>query len=122
MENKKKFPHIHGGVNLKSDLTIEEVGEILSTQVLGGIHLGGKEKNIYEEVPAIFNSILGYTIVLQGYSGFDHEWGFSLSIIPDFNPGKVGEYDVNLNNYLCLLLKDKLKDIKDIIVIELEID
>lgn len=120
MENNKKVSHLQGGINLKSNLTIEEVGEIISTEVLGGIRLGGKEKNIYEEIPAIFNAVLGFSIVLQGYSGMDHEWGFVFSIISNFNTGEAETYEVSMDNYLSLLFKERLKEVHEIKVIELE--
>ena len=123
-----KEPHIHGSVNFKSDLSIEEVGAIISTKVFSGVQFGGKENNIYEEVPAIYidNLMLGFLFVIQGYSGIDNKFGFTLSITPVFSIGSnkdinISEYiDVNLDYYLYSLLEDRLKNIYDIKVIKPE--
>ena len=103
----EKVPFIVGYASLKSSLTIEEVGEILSNKVFGGLKFGGKELEIYEEVPAIFiqEPIMGLKIVLDGYSGFDEDSGFNLSVGPWLILEGFLREDVRIDNYLQQLLK-----------------
>ncbi|MBN9386289.1 MAG: hypothetical protein J0H74_36355 [Chitinophagaceae bacterium] len=115
----KELPFLAGHVALKSDLSIEEVAKILSERLFGGLKFGGKEKEIYEEVPAIFidPDILGFNIVLQGYPGINEEIGYSLSILPNIHLDGVTFKDISLDDYLIHLLKVVLKDVKEIIVV-----
>ncbi len=59
-----KIPFLVGKVVMQSNLEIEEVGDIISQALFGGVKLGGKDERIYEEVPAIFlhPPILGFSI------------------------------------------------------------
>jgi hypothetical protein len=116
----KELPYLVGEVVLKSDLNIESVADILSERIFGGLKFGGKEKEIYEEVPAVFiePDILGFNIVLQGYPGIDTETGYSLSILPNVHLDGVTFKSFSLDDYLTHLFKVLLKDIKEIIVVE----
>ncbi len=122
----KKEPHVHGSVQFKSNLPIEKVGEIIGREVFSGVKFGGLEKCIYEEVPAIYidNLMLGFLFVIQGYSGFDKDSGFSLDMTPYFSVKKLDEfsevekYDVDLNNYLYALLTVRLKKHTEIQVVK----
>lgn len=119
-------PHIHGSVNFKSDLSLEEVGRIIGDKVFSGAVFGGKENSIYEEVPAIYidNLMLGFLFVIQGYSGINHESGYWLNITPYFsitNNEKFKDaikFDVCLSTYLYALLEERLKEYPEIKVIE----
>lgn len=108
---------IKGGVQIKSNLSIQELGCIISEFFLGGLLLDGLEKNIYEEVPAIFNESLGLSIVLQGYSGLDNEWGFSFNLIPNFDSGEMEKDSVDLSSYLKSLFKERMIKHPEIIII-----
>jgi hypothetical protein len=128
---KDREPHIHGSVEFKSNLSIEEVGKIIGDQVFSGAIFEGREKYIYEEVPAIFidNLMLGFLFVIQGYPGFNDQDGFSLNMTPYFSVAnnakfkRVEKFDVSLDNYLYALLKDRLRNYPHILIIEpLEID
>ena len=116
----KEVSRIIGMSYLKSNLTIEEVGNILSEKLFAGFPFGGKEENIYEEIPAIFIRvpILGLRIVLQGKSGIDENSGFALEILPWISFDKQVDKDILLDDYLTQILKLLLKDRDDIIVIE----
>jgi hypothetical protein len=115
----EKHKHIIGKVNLKSDLSIVEVGEIISDTILGGIVLDGLEKNIYDEVPAIFaqKGLLGLSVILQGYSGKKNDIGFWFELIPNFSEGNSEAETINLSNYLTALFKSKIIK-EEIIVID----
>lgn len=118
MKDHSKIPHIHGSVNLKSELSLEQVGEIISNKILSGVLLEGKEKRIYDEVPAIFNGSLGFSFILQGYSGLNHTIGFIFSIVPNFSVRGAEKYDINVDSYLIALFKEKLKNISEIKIVE----
>jgi len=117
---KASFLHIVGDVSLKSNLTLEEVGEILSRKVFGGLPFEGREKHIHEEIPAIYiaSPIIGLRIVLDGYSGFDEDAGFTVEIMPWIRAKDAPSETVNLDGYLAQILKIQLEGVKDIIVLE----
>ncbi len=109
-----------GYVLLKSSLPLEEVGQILSDRILGGLKFGGKDLSIHEEIPAIFiqSSILGLEIVLDGNSGYEEDCGYSLSITP-YADALNGNYkEIRIDSYLFHHLKHKLADIHDVKVYE----
>ncbi|MEO5684261.1 MAG: hypothetical protein ABIQ88_16590 [Chitinophagaceae bacterium] len=113
-------PFFVGYVSLKSNLSLEHVGEILSNKVFGGIAFSGKELEIHEEIPALFihNTILGFRIVLDGYSGFDQSQYFTLSVRTCVSIEGVNPEIVRLDSYLFNLLKVVLKEIPEIEVFE----
>ena len=115
-----KFQYILGVACLKSNLALEEVGQILSEKLFGGIPFGGKDKYIHEEVPAIFISqtVMGLRIVLDGHSGLESGMGFNLNITSLIVPDNVAYEDIRLDNYLTQLLKIQLSDRDDIVVID----
>lgn len=107
-----------GYVALRSALTLEEVGDVLSQRIFVGLKFGGKDLEIHEEIPAIFiqESIMGLKVVLDGYSGTDEGRWFTLSGSPN---GSI-EYDkvqTRLDNYLYQLLKKELAEVKEIEVL-----
>ncbi|MFN8712951.1 MAG: hypothetical protein ACK5Z2_08865 [Bacteroidota bacterium] len=105
--------HIHGSVPFQSNLSITEVGDLISKKVFPDMSFGGLEENIYDEVPAIYikDNPLGLLIVLQGYQGTTEGLGYSLNITPNFNPTSVvgvsfiNSIDVDISDYLYCLLK-----------------
>jgi hypothetical protein len=92
---KPLFLRISGDVSLKSNLTLEEVGEILSKKLFGGLR-----------------------IVLDGYSGFDENSGFSLEVSPWVRPKDGHSGEVNLDGYLVEILKIQLEGTQDITILE----
>jgi hypothetical protein len=60
-------------LHIISKLDIEGVAAIISERLFGGAKFVGRERYIYDEVPAIFleQPILGLRIVLQGFGGDD---------------------------------------------------
>ena len=109
-----------GYVLLKSSFSLEELGQILSDRIFGGLGFGGKELSIHEEIPAIFiqSPILGLEIVLDGYSGYSKGCGYSLSIAP-YADALDGNYrDIRIDSYLFHHLKHKLADLRDVKVYE----
>lgn len=118
----ERVPFLIGYVKLKSDLDIEKVGQILSERIFGGLQFEGKEKKIYDEVPAIYikSNILGFRVILSGYSGLDEDKWFSLEIRSEVRIKGVKREEFKLDNYLYYLLKNKLGDVKDIIIEEVK--
>ena len=106
----EKSKHIIGKVQLRSKLNLIELGKIISEKILGGVVLDGIEKNIYEEVPAIFaqKGLLGLLVVLQGYEGMENEIGYWFNLTPNFSENKSEAETINLYNYLTALFKSKI--------------
>ncbi|WP_052324287.1 hypothetical protein [Flavihumibacter sp. ZG627] len=117
---QKVAPFIVGYVSLKSELSLEELAVILSQKLFGGLEFGGKELEIHEEVPAIFlnEPILGLKVVLEGYSGFEDESHFTLSVSPWITLSDIERIDMRIDDYLVGLLKVQLKDIDSIKILE----
>ncbi len=117
---KKIAPFIVGYVSFKSELSLEKVGTILSQKLFGGLEFGGKELEIHEEVPAIFldEPILGLKVVLDGYSGFEGENHFTLSISPWIPLPDIERMEVRIDDYLVEILKSQLDGTDSIKVLE----
>jgi len=115
-----KTPFLVGHVLLKSSLSLEEVGKILSDKIFGGLEFGGKDLEIHDEIPAIFiqSPVIGLKIILDGYSGFGDDQSFNLSISPWISIEHVEREDVRLDNYLFQLLQVELKGVEDIEIFE----
>lgn len=118
-----KIPFFTGDVVLKSNLSIEEIGEVISRKMFGELKFEGISECIYEEVPAIYikSSILGLQVIISGYSGFGEENGFILEIIQNNfinNSDKVKREECKLDRYLYLLLKKELNEISEIVVVD----
>lgn len=115
----KKGKHIIGKVHLKTDLSIMELGELISKNILGGAKLGGLERYIYEEVPAIYvqNGLFGLSVILQGDSGINNKHGFCFEIRPAHSEGYKERETVNISGYLISLFKARLAN-KNIIIID----
>jgi hypothetical protein len=114
-----KIPWFVGYASMQSALSLEEVGELLSEKVFGGLKFSGRELEIHEEVPAIFiqEPIMGLKVVLEGYSGFDENVHFHLSVAPWITFDEFDEETIRLDHYLVELLKISLKELKDKIVV-----
>lgn len=114
--NNNKMPFLTGNVILKSDLSLEELAQILSAKLFGGLQFGGKDEYIHEEVPAIFVNqvIMGLAFVLSGYGGFDR--GFTLSAYTGPSYMAVGSEKVSLDDYLLRLCKTELAEYPNIII------
>ena len=116
MEKRKR---LIGKVQIKSSLSIIDLGEIISENVLGGVILDGLEKKIYDEVPAIFaqKGLLGFSVILQGYSGKDNPIGYWFEITPNYSENKTEAETINLSSYLSSLFSSKISN-ENIIVID----
>lgn len=121
-----KIPRFIGYISLKSHLTLEELGEVLSKNIFGGAIFSGKEKSIHEEIPAIFieKSFMGTLVILDGYSGFEDDKWFTITIQMwgDFNQyiysNKIKEEKTPLHWYLYYLIKQGLTGYPEIQIIE----
>ena len=97
-------------INIYSDKSLEEVAELISNEIFGGIVLGGKDKRILDEVPAVFtDALLGLRIVLYGYGGND---GYVLQFVTrnfpwDQYPDRWRtDLEVNISKYIAWLLRN----------------
>jgi hypothetical protein len=73
--------HISATVVFHSPLTIEQLGDLLSEKLLGGIRFAGRDEHLRDEVPAIRSEseILGLRVLIQGFGG---DSGYTLEIYP----------------------------------------
>lgn len=112
---------------MKTTLSLEELAEIISRQLLGGIPFGGKERSIWEEVPAVYINapIFGMLIVLGEGRKDDGDkncfvletgpWGdFSRYIYDNNVPYEIAPQD----DYLYQLLKFGLRDVPEVEILE----
>ena len=113
------IPYITGLVRIKSNLTLEEVGAILSRELFGDLKFGGRDKSIHEEIPAIFiePTILGSQIILDGYNEEDEDQTFLLSILP-LRSSDLKSEKFRVNEYLTSLVKYLLRERSDLTVLE----
>src|SRR5438876_5199785 len=74
------------GIELWSDKSLEEVAEIVSNRLFGGVRFIGKGEYIRDEVPAIYSErdILGMRVVLTGGPG---QGGYYLEMETRRQPG-----------------------------------
>jgi len=74
------------GLELWSDKGLEEVAEIVSNRLFGGVRFIGKGEYIRDEVPAIYSErdILGMRIILMGGPGQE---GYYLEMETRREPG-----------------------------------
>jgi hypothetical protein len=111
------IPIMKGSVVIKSNLEIEELGRIISNALFSNCTFVGRDKNIYDEVPAIFidRGLLGLNITLSGNKGITDEYGYSLEVMPKNIPENIEIEKINISSYLSLLLKQIESD--DIIIL-----
>ncbi len=108
-----KFSIFGGSVVLKSDMSMFDIGKILSALVFNNCEFGGLTDYIHEECPAIYFEFMGLRFVLD--KGRPNHT--VLSIEPRFYIFENDKEHINLDLYLFQLLKEKLKDVPDVEVI-----
>ena len=122
----KKIYHFRGNVLLHSSLSLEEVANILSKKVLGGIRFWGKESKAYNEFPVVFTKkpFLGFTFFLQEAEDRGEFKVYILSLTHELY-ATISPYledytaeGILLNDYFYVVLKAQLKKIPQIIVEE----
>jgi len=109
-----KLPFFECDLLIISDMSIEEVGELISKKLFGGLPFGGKENYIYDEIPAIYikDKILGFKIILNGFPG--KNGGYILHLVSKFESMEDMEFEeIDLEKYIACALGD---------IEELEID
>ena len=69
-------------VHIKSSLPLEDVAEIVSAHLLGGIRFTGRDQYVRDEIPAVYSSdyVLGCRFLL---SGAPDEHGYYLEVLSD---------------------------------------
>lgn len=90
--------------------SLEDVASLVSERILGGIRFIGREKNIYDEVPAIYGErpILGLRVVLQGYGGkqpYFLEMRDCRPLDPTLSPDQIRESVVDISDLVARLLE-----------------
>ena len=95
-------------VNIKSALPLEDVAEILSAHLLGGVRFVGRDEHIRDEVPAVYSSeyVLGCRFILLGEP--DDE-GYYLQVshhqrLADLSASQIQESLVDISSDVVALL------------------
>lgn len=99
---------LHCDVQIISNKPLEEIADLISERVLGGIPLGGREDYIFDEVPAVYAKlhVLGMRAVLQG-DGTRHPYFFHLHDarpLPKTSPDEIQRSAVNISPLVMELL------------------
>lgn len=102
---------LEASIYIKSDKSLEEVGQVLSKKLFGGLPFGGKENFIRDEIPTIYiePEIIGLEIILIGD---DKDGTYCLEINPSDHPVDYNNEEtdnlskVNFSNYLKFLLRN----------------
>lgn len=85
-----RTPYCICTLSIESVYDLETTAKLISERLVGGLPFGGKDRNICDEVPAIFlaTPILGFKVILLGTGGLD---GCDLVIRPDNYPYSKNE-------------------------------
>jgi hypothetical protein len=111
----KKRQHITGGVQIQSNLSITELGEVINNRVLGDASLNVTEKDNRGDIIAIHSNLLGFNIILYPT---DQKSKFYIGLVSDLSTMQSEQEEIDLTTYLTNLLKEKLKDHTEIQIIE----
>jgi len=116
-----KMNNIKGSLSFKSNLELDELGIVLSTNLFGSIKFVGLEESIHDHIPAIYLEylVLGLRIELDGYSGFGNDEWFTMYVHTCYSIKLEGDSDsVDVSRYLYELCKEGLKNHPEILVIK----
>lgn len=107
MTTSESIPSIWGSLNFDTSLSLEDLGRLVSDAMFCGLPFGGKDKHIYDEVPAIFidNQPLGLKIVLSG----DEQYGYRLEVQSYFKQKGVRNERVYIDGFLFEFFKSYLE-------------
>lgn len=116
MKSKKNIQSLRGVVFIKTNLVLINLAQLISEKVFCGLEFQGLDKQIREEVPAIFipGHLLGLSIVLSG----SPDTGYSLSIRDTLSIKDVNKDRINIDNLLYELLRNGLSKDKRITIVE----
>ncbi len=103
---KIEASRLSGSIGFQSNLNLIDIGRIVSQDLLGGATLGGLEKQIYDEVPAIFSEFLGMRVILSGESK-STGGVYTLSFLSNFKIKEESPQVVRFDNYLKGLCESK---------------
>jgi hypothetical protein len=118
-----------GSCAMSTNLSLEEVAGIISDELFGGRPFGGKERSIWEEIPAVYIEvpIFGFLVVLgEGNNNGRPGNCFVLSLDPwgDFDRycyrNDISDRRIYLDSYLYHLLKFGLRNYPEVEVWEIE--
>lgn len=97
-------------LRISSRLSLEEVGQILSDRVFGGIPFVGREEYIRDEIPAIYSEswLFGTRFVLTGEpddEGYYLQADTDRKVIAGMTPKQIGKSCVEIAPLIAKLLK-----------------
>ena len=110
---EKRNLYITGGVGFTSNLEILEIGKVLSKYLFNAVPFTGLERNIYDEVPAVYlaEEVLGFYIVLQGKPTNVEDGTYYLEFMQYFDfeiDADAESVHLRLDDYFFQLLKCKV--------------
>jgi len=91
-------PFLKGLVVIHSESSIESLGKHISSILFKGIAFGGRDDEVFQEVPALFVDVLGLRFVLSGYAG--KHYVLECFPSPDLPPFGDSVSDVDISDHL----------------------
>lgn len=106
-EELNSIPSIWGSLIFNTSLSLDELGGIVSEVMFCGLPFVGLDKNIYDEVPAVFieGQPLGLKIILSGAK----DYGYTLEVQSYFRDKEVKNERVYVDGYLFEFFKSYLQ-------------
>jgi len=97
-------------LRLLSSMSLEEVGEVVSSRVLGGIPFVGREDYIRDEIPAIYSKpeVFGTRFILMGEpddEGYYLEADTGRSVLAGLTADQIRTSLVDISSLVAHLLK-----------------
>ncbi len=98
---KNAYPYVQ--IRIEGRDSLEEVAEVLSDSLFGGIPFGDKDLGLFEEVPGLRLSkkILGLFVGLHGFDG-----NYTLIMQPSSLMNLPDHQLANISNYITSLLHE----------------
>jgi hypothetical protein len=117
------IPYFTGHVILKTELSLVQLGDLLSTHLFNSIPFSPSTSGRFEEVPTLIldQPILGYEILLHGPSEFSEHDFFSLAINgPDIRSKSTEKWErVKIDLYLKAWVCEQLSKEEHVEVLEM---
>ncbi len=113
---KNNTPSFYGIVFIKTNLTLLNLAQLISEKLFCDLKFQGQNKQIREEVPAVFikGYLMGLSIVLSGSS----DTGYSLSIKDSLIIKGAKKNRINISRLLYELLKKGFSEKEEIVIVE----
>jgi hypothetical protein len=125
MKKEKIIYEFWGECQIITDLSLEELANILSKEIFANAKFVKGERSIWEEIPSVYieSSFFGMLVILGGYGG---EEGYTVSVSPygEFsryiNSENLGDFNIkiDLNFHIYNILSQALKNNEELRIIK----